>query len=170
MFGRLKKSYSWPTATCRSQRSAAHTRDQRRRIGGVWPTLRSGSSWSAAKRPSCTGFGDLQKPKGDRLGPHSLQAYSALASCSLHSSSKDARNALLVHKIQTDTRPYLNDRDGHWRPHLMFFLPLTDPAVWGAGPPGSPVLGVKDTLDQLTLVLIPIGRWSDGTAAAVDEH
>src|SRR5271165_3138696 len=33
MFGRLKKSYSWPTATCRSQRSAAHTRDQRRRMG-----------------------------------------------------------------------------------------------------------------------------------------
>ena len=38
---------------------------------------------------------------------------------------------------------YLSDRGGHWHPHLMFFLPLTDPAVWGAGPPGSPVLGVK---------------------------
>ena len=25
---------------------------------------------------------------------------------------------------------YLSDRDGHWHPHLMFFLPLTDPAVW----------------------------------------
>ena len=43
-------------------------------------------------------------------------------------------------------------------------------AVWGAGPPGSPVLGVKSTLDRLTLFLIPIGKWSDGTAAAVDEH
>jgi hypothetical protein len=64
---------------------------------------------------------------------------------------------------------YLNDRDGHWHPHLMFFLPLTDPAVWGAGPQGSPVLGVKDTLDQLTLFLIPIGQWSDGTSA-VDER
>ena len=51
---------------------------------------------------------------------------------------------------------YLSDHDGHWHPHLMFFLPLTDPAVWGAGPPGSPVLGVKSTLDQLTLFLIPI--------------
>jgi hypothetical protein len=64
---------------------------------------------------------------------------------------------------------YLSDRGGHWHPHLMFFLPLTDPAVWGAGPPGSPVLGVKSTLDRLTLFLIPIGHWSDGTAA-VDEH
>ena len=25
---------------------------------------------------------------------------------------------------------YLSDRDGHWHPHLMFFLPLTDPATW----------------------------------------
>jgi len=40
--------------------------------------------------------------------------------------------------------------------------------VWGAGPPGSPVLGVKDTLDRLTLFLIAIGRSSDGTAAAVE--
>jgi hypothetical protein len=65
---------------------------------------------------------------------------------------------------------YLNDRDGHWHPHLMFFLPLTDPAVWGAGPPDSPILGVKSALDRLTLFLVPIGQWSDGTAASVDEH
>ncbi len=35
---------------------------------------------------------------------------------------------------------YLNDRDGHWHPHLMFFLPLTDPADLGrrlAGLSGS---------------------------------
>jgi hypothetical protein len=65
---------------------------------------------------------------------------------------------------------YLSDSDGNWHPHLMFFLPLTDPAVWGAGPPGSPVLGVKSTLDRLTLFLIPIGQWSDGTTASVDKH
>jgi hypothetical protein len=60
---------------------------------------------------------------------------------------------------------YLSDRDGHWHPHLMFFLPLTDPATWGAGLPGSPVMGIKDTPGQLTLFLIPVGHWSDGTAA-----
>ena len=32
---------------------------------------------------------------------------------------------------------YLSDRDGHWHPHLMFFVPLTDAKVWGAGLPGS---------------------------------
>jgi hypothetical protein len=65
---------------------------------------------------------------------------------------------------------YLSDRDGHWHPHLMFFAPLTDPATWGAGLPGSPVLGFKDTPNRLTLFLIPVAKWSDGTAAPVDEH
>jgi hypothetical protein len=65
---------------------------------------------------------------------------------------------------------YLSDRDAHRHPHLMFFLPLTDPAAWGAGLPGSPVLGVKDTSNRLTLFLIPVGKWSDGTAAPMDEH
>jgi hypothetical protein len=65
---------------------------------------------------------------------------------------------------------YLNDRDGRWHPHLMFFLPLMDPAVWGVGLQGSPLLGVKDSLDRLTLFLIPVGHWSDGTAAPVDGH
>jgi len=65
---------------------------------------------------------------------------------------------------------YLSDRDGHWHPHLMFFAPLTDPAAWGAGLPGSPVLGFKDTPNRLTLFLIPVAKWSDGTAAPVDEH
>ena len=60
---------------------------------------------------------------------------------------------------------YLSDRDGHWHPHLMFFLPLTDPATWGANKPGSPVLGDEDTLGRLTVFLIPVGNWSDGTAA-----
>jgi hypothetical protein len=60
---------------------------------------------------------------------------------------------------------YLSDRDGHWRPHLMFFVPLTDPTTWGAGLPGSPIIGVKDTPGRLTVFLIPVGRWSDGTAA-----
>ena len=65
---------------------------------------------------------------------------------------------------------YLSDRDGHWRPHLMFFVPLTDPATWGAGQLGSPVMGIKDPPGQLTVFLIPVGKWSDGTAAPMDER
>jgi len=60
---------------------------------------------------------------------------------------------------------YLSDRVGHWHPHLMFFLPPSDPATWGAGLPGSPVvLGSKNDQDRLTIFLVPVGKWSDGTA------
>jgi hypothetical protein len=66
---------------------------------------------------------------------------------------------------------YLNDRDGHWHPQLMFFVPLMDPAAWGAGLPGSPVIsGVEDTPDRMTVFWIPVAKWSDGTAASMDEH
>ena len=65
---------------------------------------------------------------------------------------------------------YLSDRDGHWHPHLMFFAPLTDPLAWGAGLPGSPILGVKDYPARLTVFLIPVGNWSDGTADHVAEN
>ena len=60
---------------------------------------------------------------------------------------------------------YLSDRDGHWHPHLMFFLPPTDPATWGADLPGSPIISDKDAQGRLTVFMVPLGRWSDGTAA-----
>jgi hypothetical protein len=60
---------------------------------------------------------------------------------------------------------YLGDSAGHWHPHLMFFFPLTDPIAWGAGLPGSPLIGDKDLQGRLTVFLIPVGHWSDGTAA-----
>lgn len=65
---------------------------------------------------------------------------------------------------------YLNDRDGHWHPHVMFFVPEADAATWGANLPGAPILGATVTEDRLTVFLIPIGEWSDGTAAPLDEH
>jgi hypothetical protein len=49
-------------------------------------------------------------------------------------------------------RSYLSDRDPHWHSHLMFFVPLMDPAAWGTGLPGSPViLGVEDAPDRMTV-------------------
>jgi hypothetical protein len=59
---------------------------------------------------------------------------------------------------------YLSDRDGHWHPHLMFFVAQTDPLTWGANLPGSPILASEDTPDRLTVFLIPVAQWSDGTA------
>jgi hypothetical protein len=55
------------------------------------------------------------------------------------------------------------DSAPHWPSHLMFFFSDTDPAVWGANLPGSPVLGVADASEHLTQFVIPTPRWSDGT-------
>jgi hypothetical protein len=63
---------------------------------------------------------------------------------------------------------YLSDRDGHWHPHLMFFVPQTDPRSWGADLPGSPILAFKDTSEQMTTFLIPVPKWSDGTAGPME--
>jgi hypothetical protein len=60
---------------------------------------------------------------------------------------------------------HLSDRDGHWHPHLMFFVPLSDSTTWGADLKGSPILAAPDTLGRLTIFLVPVGHWSDGTAA-----
>lgn len=63
---------------------------------------------------------------------------------------------------------YLNNRAGHWHPHLMFFTPGADPKSWGAGLADSPVLGISYPKEHLTVFLIPVPRWSDGTNSA--EH
>lgn len=62
---------------------------------------------------------------------------------------------------------YLNRRSGHWLPHLMFFVPQTDPGAWGAGLPDSPILGINSPEERLTVFLIPLARWSDGTLSEV---
>ena len=59
---------------------------------------------------------------------------------------------------------YLSERDVHWHPHLMFFYSQTEPATWGAGLPGSPIIAFNDTWEHLTTFLIPVREWSDGTA------
>ena len=59
---------------------------------------------------------------------------------------------------------YLGDPVGHWHPHLMFFVSQADPAAWGAGLPGSPILAFNDTWEHLVIYLVPVRQWSDGTA------
>jgi len=60
---------------------------------------------------------------------------------------------------------YLNDRDGHWHPHLMFFLPRMTPAQWGANVPGGAVMADDGSLEPLTVFFVPVTKWSDGTLA-----
>jgi hypothetical protein len=65
---------------------------------------------------------------------------------------------------------YFSNRVGHWLPHLMFYTSETDPNSWGAGLPGSPILGIKQPEEHLTVFLIPLGQWSDGTTAVPEKH
>jgi|SRR5579884_3330892 len=65
---------------------------------------------------------------------------------------------------------YLGDQVGHWHPHLMFFVPLTEAKAWGAGMPGSPLLAFEDTPDRLTIFMVAVAEWSDGTPDSVHKH
>lgn len=61
---------------------------------------------------------------------------------------------------------YLGDDAGHWHPHLMFFAPQTDAVTWGADLPGSPILTFGYSQDRMTVFMILVAKWSDGTADA----
>lgn len=64
---------------------------------------------------------------------------------------------------------YLTDKGDHNLAHLMFYAPALDGKAWGADLPKSPVMlnpqfsGVQ----PIDVFVVPVGRWSDGTAAPV---
>jgi dihydrofolate reductase len=49
---------------------------------------------------------------------------------------------------------YGGDSSPHWPPHLMFFYSDTDPAIWGANQPGSPVTGAPDAVRDSCATLV----------------
>jgi hypothetical protein len=61
---------------------------------------------------------------------------------------------------------YLGDEVQHWHPHLMFHVPTSNGAGWGADVDGSPVL-LDDRFPQgpepETVFMVTVGHWSDGT-------
>jgi hypothetical protein len=65
---------------------------------------------------------------------------------------------------------HLSDAIGHYVPHLMFYFSLTDKSSWGADLPDSPVTmnpQFQGGPEPITEFVIPVGKWSDGTAAPV---
>jgi hypothetical protein len=61
---------------------------------------------------------------------------------------------------------YLGDQAaGPWLPHLMFFTPKSDSMTWGADLPGSPIITFQNPEERLTVFMVPVRSWSDGTAA-----
>jgi hypothetical protein len=62
---------------------------------------------------------------------------------------------------------YLGDEGHSWHPHLMFFVAGDAAKSWGASLPGSPVMAAPDLGDRMTIFLVGLARWSDGTVAPV---
>ena len=60
---------------------------------------------------------------------------------------------------------YLNDGVKAWHPHLMFFVPLKTGQNSGADFTGSPVMASDDPQDRLTILMVVVRHWSDGTKA-----
>jgi hypothetical protein len=57
----------------------------------------------------------------------------------------------------------LGDSAGHWHPHLMFSVPKTTEASWGADDQ------YVDVPEPETIFMVPVLHWSDGTAATHKE-
>lgn len=60
---------------------------------------------------------------------------------------------------------YLGDQAQRWHPHMMFFIPYTDSVKRGENLPGSPVLTNPAPMDRLTVLMVLVPKWSDGTPA-----
>lgn len=61
---------------------------------------------------------------------------------------------------------YLDDKFGHWMPHLMFYTATN--VDWGADQDGSPVMlnpQFHGRPEPVNVLMIPVGKWSDGSVA-----
>lgn len=68
------------------------------------------------------------------------------------------------------SQSYFGPTYGKGRPHLMFYLPKTDNMAWGGGLPGSPVIVHQDSPEPITTFVIPVAKYSNGTAAPTEAH
>ncbi len=60
---------------------------------------------------------------------------------------------------------YLNDQAQSWHPHLMFLVPGDAERSWGANLAGSPVIASNDLEERVTIFMVCVSQWSDGTPA-----
>jgi hypothetical protein len=58
---------------------------------------------------------------------------------------------------------YLNDKAKSWYPHLMFYAAGDVPKSWGANLDGSPVIALYDADARVTVFMVVLRHWSDGT-------
>lgn len=63
---------------------------------------------------------------------------------------------------------YLNDKGKSWYPHLMFYAAGDAAKSWGANLDGSPVMAVYDREARVTVFMVVVHDWSDGTPGPSD--
>jgi hypothetical protein len=60
---------------------------------------------------------------------------------------------------------YLGDGGGHWHPHMMWYVPGDAAKSWDANLPGVPVLAANAPEDRMTIFMVMVDHWSDGSPA-----
>jgi hypothetical protein len=65
---------------------------------------------------------------------------------------------------------YLSDDDTHWHPHMMWYVPGDSAQSWGANLASVPAIAGNVPEDRMTIFLLVVGHWSDGTLAAQATH
>lgn len=60
---------------------------------------------------------------------------------------------------------YLSDDDLHWHPHMMWYVPGDSAKSWEANLAGVPAMAGHVPEDRMTVFLIKVDHWSDGTPA-----
>jgi hypothetical protein len=65
---------------------------------------------------------------------------------------------------------YIHDNVGHWYSHVMFFVPHTDSAAWGANSPGVPVFSQDVGPQPVTFFFVVVPKWSDGSLVFPEGH
>ena len=84
---------------------------------------------------------------------------SALASRKLPALEPDA----MCYMMSKDQ--YLSDDGVHWHPHMMWFVPGDAAKAWGGNLEGSPTYATADPEDGMTIFMVVVDHWSDGTPA-----
>ncbi|HZH41508.1 MAG TPA: hypothetical protein VFD85_10870 [Gemmatimonadales bacterium] len=75
-------------------------------------------------------------------------------------------------KLENGAMAYMLSKDGYlggdvkgpWHPHVMVFMPHMSAASLGANVEHSPAVVNDSPTSRITVFVIPVARWSDGTA------
>jgi hypothetical protein len=62
---------------------------------------------------------------------------------------------------------YLSDEDQHWHPHMMWYVAGDSTRSWEANLPEVPAMAGFVPEDRMTVFMLKVDHWSDGTPAAM---